>query len=320
MLSGASSLTYATLTAEMLPCLPELPTLKSLHVHARGTMAVWDISHALMDCHQLRSLRVTCHEEGTANMVPEMDLRHMVNLRECHLDCVPAPHKLCLPQGELVLKATVTPDQMLSWNRLWDFGKVQNHVRCITVEGYPRFSQRAQPARQLNAWPLDIAAFGGLQFLQLSCEGMSGNVGKRQVLDLAHLAYIPYVSIRSTGHLRIRISAGSWKVLEIKGEGAFSVHLDNATAFLDDVVTFYFMYPAVDYTEVFPTSPRDLSEELKHAGAMLGKPVHEYYDISRFGDQSYELPMKILSNCPQDCSIEDNGFLHALLASTTCPK
>ena len=185
MLSGASSLTYASLTAEMLPCLPEFPTLESLHIDARDAMVVWDIARALVECHQLRSLTITCHKKGKDTLVPELDLRHFKNLRGCHLKFVPAPLNLCLPRGGLALELTVTPKQILAWSELWP--NVRNHVQCITIEEYSHFSRRAQPARVLHACPSGIGAFHGLQFLQLSCEGTSAC--DSNVLDLAHLAY-----------------------------------------------------------------------------------------------------------------------------------
>ena len=324
MLSGASSLKHATLAAELLPCLPDFPTLESLHIDARDAMAMWDISQALKQarCPQMVSLSVMCHEEGEIAEVPELDLRHLVRLANCHLKFVPAPRQLFLPRGGLMLELSISPEQVLAWSKSWQ--TIRDHVQCITVEGYPEFSDYARPAGHLLEWPQleGIARFYGLQFLQISCEGMGlRDESAGHALDLAPLSYIPHVSLRCTGQLLVKIPYGScnWKVLEIKTEGVSSVLIEDAKSFLRDIGVFYFKYSVIEYPELPEALPNpwDLSRELKRAGEELRTPVYEYYDASRLGDISIEPPMLVLSNRQQDCSIEDNGFLSARLKYAT---
>ena len=79
------------------------------------------------------------------------------------------------------------------------------------------------------------------------------------------------MSVCSTGSLTIRILTGSWKVLEVKCEGALAVLLDDAKAFLKDAGIFYLMYLTMDYTGVYPIDLRHLirrkySKSLKKVG------------------------------------------------------
>ncbi len=315
MLSGASSLKHATLAAELLEGLPEFSALESLHIDARDTVAIWGISKALKraGCHQLMSLAVTCHEEGEITELPELDLRHLVRLANCHLKFVPAPGQLFLPRGGLMLELTISPAQVLPWSKKWQM--IRDRVQCISVGGYPDFSHHAQPAGLLTVWPPGIAEFHGLQFLQLFCDGMGECDG--EPLDLAQLSYIPHVSLRGKDHLNVKIAKGScsWKVLEIKGEGVFSVLVEDAKSFLRDIGVFYFKYPVMEYPEWSENlkKPWDLSHELKRAGEELNLPVHKYSDTSRLGDESLEPPMDVMSNRQRGCSIENNGFLSARL-------
>ena len=311
MLSGASRLRHATLAAELLRCLPDFPTLESLHLDAKDALAMWDISRALKQarCRQLVSLTITCHEEGKSTAVPELDLGHLVRLANCHLKFVPAPERFFLPQGGLILELTISPEQVLAWSNLWQL--IQDSVHCISVEGYPEFSHHARPAGPLPEWPQGIAEFHGLQFLQLYCEGMGvRDEAAGHALDLAQLSHIPHVSLRSTGHLIVKLPKGSskWKVLEIKSEGVFGVLVEDAQSFLRDIGVFYFKYPVIDHLvllEALP-NPLDLSEQLKKAGETINKPVHEYKDASRSGDESVQPPTLVLSNCR--LQHRNNGF------------
>ncbi len=115
MLTGASSLTHVRLGVEMLPCLPTSKriSLENLHIDARDIWVVRDAIQAVMDYQQLRGLTVVCLNEGTWGLdsrLPELDLRHLVHLRKCHLKYLPAPHELFLSRGELEL--TILPEHI----------------------------------------------------------------------------------------------------------------------------------------------------------------------------------------------------------------
>ena len=299
MLSGASNLKHATLAAQLMPCLQDFSTLESLHIDARDAAAMWEISKALKQagCHHLMSLAVTCHEDCEITEGPELDLRHLVRLANCHLKFVPAPVQFFLPRGGLMLELTISPEQVLAWSESWE--AIRDHVQCITIEGYPEFSQRPRPAGLLPKWPPGISNFYGLQFLQLSCDGLGESAS--DALNLAQLSYIPHISLRSTGRLIVKVPRGrcTWKFLEIESEREFSVLVEDAKSFLRDVGKFYFKYPVIDYSalpEGLP-NPWDLSEQLKKAGEEINKPVYGYSDTTRLGDESAEPPILVLSNC-----------------------
>ena len=52
---------------------------------------------------------------------------------------------------------------------------------------------------------------------------MSGLSQMMSILDLAYFARIPHVSLRSEGVLTLKISKGTWKVLNLQSMRAFSV-------------------------------------------------------------------------------------------------
>ena len=243
MLSGASSLIDVSLGMEMLQYLPvsRMKALESLCLDARHKVAARGAVQAVMDCKQLRDLTIVRHDREPSYWpfwslhiqgIPELDLRHLVHLRKCHLRCVPAPDKLLLSQGELEL--TMLPDHVEAWSKLWH--QVRAHVRFITVEGYPCSS----PIR-LHEWPQGIDALRGLQFLQLNCSSVISGYQEPDI-DLAHIAYVPHVSLYSEDCMFIKISKGTWRVLELECAGYCMIAIDDANAFLKGTKIFCFIF------------------------------------------------------------------------------
>ena len=197
-----------------------------------------------------------------AYQIPQLDLRQLTSLCECTLKGLPAPGSLNLPpDAELAL--TISTSLIAGWSKLWH--QAQNHVRYITNKTHTWVGggyMCTHKEHLQEVWPLGIDAFHGLQYLQISCnimmiwEGYEG-------LDLAHLAYIPYLSIESSADLIVKVSAGSWKVLDIKSAGHFCVTIDDSQTFLENADVFY-LHVSNKYR------PDDLIEKLRKAGDDMG--------------------------------------------------
>ena len=307
MLEGAAGLTIATLGVELLPCLPvsRMEALNSLELNAYFKIPEADVIQALMQCKQLDSLTLACHTPGW--YFTELDLRHLVHLGRCVFKGVPAPSSLLLPDGRVELEPAMKLDHMAAWSKLWP--QIQEHVRFISVEGYRHLS--GSPfcsAGDLYVWPEGIDAFHGLQYLQINCYDVWPSDDE---LDLAHLAYIPCVSLRAEGGLTLEISAGSWKVLEIQTMFACDVLISDAEAFLKSIGAFYFMFPFDE------RRPCDLIEQLRTAEANTGVPLYEYRGASAPMQRDHdecELPLVELSNYRRKSrELSDCGFLNALM-------
>ena len=92
------------------------------------------------------------------------------------------------------------------------------------------------------------------------------------MLDLAHLAYIPQVSLRNEGGLTIKISRGGWQLLDIQTMFAFNVAITDVVAFMKSTKAFYFTFPCNDEWS------HGLMEELEKARAKIGTPLFKYHD------------------------------------------
>ena len=268
MLSGASSLSSVRVGVELLPCLPvsRREALENLHLDAYlgSARAVRDILQAVKDCTHLTSLTITCLKEGW--VIPELNLRPLLLLSTCRLQCLRAPRSLLLSRGRTEL--TIAPDQIRAWSKLWP--KIQHHVRYISIEGYRHLTRSAfYSAGPLHAWPEGIDAFHGLQFLQIDC-GPVWPSGGVQVLELGHLAYIPHVSLRCQGSVELNIATGSWKVLEIQTLIWFAVAIADVETFVKGVGVFSFTFPS-------NKEPSELLRELREASAVLEMPLYEYH-------------------------------------------
>ncbi len=264
MLSGASSLTSVQVGVELLPCLPpsRREALKNLHLDAyhESATAVRDILQVVKDCMHLTSLTITCLKQGW--VIPELDLRHLVQLSTCRLQCLCAPGSLTLSRGRVEL--TVSPAQIHAWSKVWP--QVQHHVRCISIGGYRYLARRAfNSAGALHAWPQGIDAFHGLQFLQINA-GPVWPSGGIEVLELDHLAFIPHVSLRCQGSVEVNIATGSWKVLEIQTVVDCVVAIADVETFLKSVGMYSFTFPSNN-------EPTELIRQLREAGAGMGNAI-----------------------------------------------
>ncbi len=270
MLTGASNLNHLRLSVEMLPCLPtsKRKSLETLHIDAKDNNAVRDAIQAVMDYQQMRSLTIVCLNEGRCgwdSRIPELVLGHLVHLRNCHLKYLPAPHGVVLSQGEL--EVTILPEHIGNWSKLWH--QIQPHVDSITIERCPDswlFS--------LSGWPQGIDAFHGLQFLQLNCGEVHEEAvdwdSDRDALDLACVAYIPHVSLWCKGSMILKISKGSWRVVEVYCGGFFSMHIDDAKAFMEGTTTFSFTFNSALSRDILGLEVATLIKELREAGVDTG--------------------------------------------------
>ena len=180
------------------------------------------------------------------------------------------------------------------WSELWH--EVRDHVRSIRIEGYHPLKRTSDPEGVLRAWPDGIDSFQGLQHLQMTFEQVQPHTGQ-DVIDLAHLAYIPHVSLRSKGDLSVRISRGNWKILDIQSFGAFNVAIDNAEAFIEGVSDFFFIFPS-------DKRPKHLIEKLRKARADLGTTLYESHHRN---SGKLHPPLAMLSNREQVDSKPDSG-------------
>ena len=205
-------------------------------------------------------------------------------------------------------------------------------MQCITVERCPDswlFS--------LSGWPQGIDAFDGLQFLQLNCgevhDEFKGCDFDYDALDLAHVAYIPHVSLWCKGATILKISKGSWKVLEVYGAGIGEFGLGDAKAFVEGTNTFSFTFNSLLRHRPQEEASK-FSEELKKAGAEIGERLYEYYDTYEHGNMDSPLdganfnsvvtagagpvsfgkaPWVELRNCQREGSAIDSVFWKARL-------
>ena len=290
----------------MLPHLPmsRRESLQSLHVDVQPDTAhlpytiVAAISIALMECRHLKSFTIS--RSGPGLFLPELDLSHLRHLKTCRLQCLPAPYRIYMLKAKLEL--TIQYEYVTSWSKQWH--QVQDHARCIKIEEY-KSSIFKTKERVLMAWPKGIDSFHGLQYLQMTYELVQPRSGDA-VIDLACLAYIPHVSLRSKSDLSVRISSGSWKVLDIQSQGAFNIAIDNAEVFIKSTNAFYFIFPS-------NRKPENVIEKLGKAGAdiFLGS-LYECQDkcIGRRnrhkGDR--DVPLTMLSNQELKHRKANNGF------------
>ena len=305
MLEGATGLTIATLGVELLPCLPvsRKEALTSLRLEAYFKIPEANVIQALRQCKQLDSLTLVCHTPGW--YFTELDLRHLVHLEDCTLKCLQAPNSLLLPEGEVELELAMTFDQIAAWSKLWP--QIREHVRCISVEGYRHLSGFSFcSAGVLQEWPEGIDAFHGLQYLEIICDEVWPSDDE---LDLACLAYIPHVSLRSKGGLTLKISTGGWKVLEVQTLLACDVSISDAEAFLRSTGKFYFMFPFEE------RRPGELVEQLRTAEAKTGIPLYEYSNNScpmqRHQDEPCSLLVELSNHKRDPYESFGTGFLFA---------
>ena len=270
ILSGASTLIYANLGVEFLGCLP-MPRRKALQgLHLFGgfkydAMAEQDILQAVAECQQLRTLTIssTFYEWPAPWNVPKLDLRHLMHLSKFRLRGLPAPTDgMYLRQGQGKLQINIY--HVTAWSKLWP--QVQNHVHSITIEGWSFRSNHRRASAGLRGWPEGLDSFRGLQVLRAYCDQILPYMDEG--LDLAHLAYIPHVALHSNTNLNVKISTGSWKVLELQSKKRFSVALTDAHAFMKSTGTFHFVFRR-------KYKPEPLIEEIQRARTGTGKPIYE---------------------------------------------
>ena len=278
LLSSVRSLTTAHLDVEILPFLPaiSLKALKKLYLDAciRDAEAVPNLVQAVKECQQLEELRVACHPAYSKGWyLPELDLRHLKHLRQCILIDLPAPGSFSLSHSDIDLYIQV--GQCAAWSRLWH--GVQSCGRCLTIGHDPQLnSSRAPPCgggcpEVLRTWPEGIEAFQGLNFLDMTCETLRP-LGE-DTLDLAHLAFIPHVRLRSNYGLFLRISKGCWNVLDIDSAGAFHLAIDNVQAFVRSTGSYLFSNNAL-------LRQTDLVEKLESAHTGLQTQLYKDSKIS----------------------------------------
>ena len=294
MLTGATSIIGGQLGVNMLPRLQlsSRKLLEWLHLDAYFSRygPILNIPKALADCKQLKDLQICCNSSDCT--LPELDLQHLVRLRRCRLYCLPAPCKLTLPPCKVEL--TLFARDVAAWSKLWP--RIKDHVCSITVGGEPYHATRVYSYLVLYVWPEGIEAFRGLKFLQMHCEAILPH--KRDgALDLDHLAYIPHVSLRSKGKLDVKISAGSWNLLDLQSIGSLNVAINNVEAFLKGTRAFHFVYAS-------RRKPQDLIQTLTNAAGAIGKALYEHNDTyspySKGHNCERDWPLVELSNCKPD--------------------
>lgn len=313
MLAGASSLNGARLGVDMLKRLPlsrrKLLGWLDLDAYYTCHEAIVNCLKALTDCQQLKSFSLKCTHPYWGPI--ELNLRHLVQLSHCKLYFLPAPSSLLLPRCRLEL--VLFNHQIAAWSKLWP--QVQHHVCCIEVGGDSYLTSCADSALQLGAWPEAIGTFHGLQFLQIICREVSPYLGQG-VLDLALVAYIPHVSLRSEGDLHVVVSAGSWDLLDLQSKGAFDVVIVDAEAFMKSTCAFYFTYTRKE-------RPQDLIQMMWEAAIATGNALYEdddtYSPLSWGHNSERDSLLGVLSNCePHPSEICYDAFLKMRIAYKQC--
>ncbi len=287
----------------MLPCLPmpRRKALKSLYIDAffETDKAVQDVVQAVLDCQQLTNLRITAYSQGWH--FPALDLRHLQHLSVCELKRLPAPNSILLSEG--TLQPTMTFGQCTLWSKLWQ--QVHNRVHFLTVTGFHSITRGGICSEVVQAWPEGIDAFHGLQCLELDFSNLwPCSAALDDLLDIAILAYIPQVSLRSMHDLHIKISRGSWKILDLESKGTLIVLFGDAEAFWTSTSAFYFRYN-------IDGRPSDLTGEMTKAGAATGTTLYEYRNSNDepLCDESdgYNPPLVHSSNQKEER--RSNGYL-----------
>ena len=274
MLSGTSSLRHVRLDVELLKCLPlsRREALRSLSVYACTTQAraVPDVVQAVLECQQLEELRIDCI--CCPLEFPVLDLRHLEPLSRCDFLSMPAPGSLLLSRGSIDLQPSL--NQVAGWSKLQR--QVRDRVLYMDIW--------ARELEGLQAWPPGIAAFHGIQFLHIECDDIQASTGD-DMLDLAHLASIPHVSLRGR-NIGIKVSTGSWKLLELHSRGIFNVAFTDIKTFMKSMGAFYFKFDEEE-------RPEDLIKKLEKAGADTGTVLHEHPD-------TLDQQLVVLSNTKPD--------------------
>ena len=207
------------------------------------------------------------------------------------------------------------PDEIAAWSKMWC--QVQAHVQSITVQGYPN----SRPVK-LREWPRGIDALHGLQFLQLICTSVIG-WGLGPDMDLADIAFVPHVSLYSEGRMFLKISKGTWRVLELECAGYCRVDIDDAKAFMEGTDTFSFIFNNSHLTPYGAMG--GLITELQKARADMGMKLYYNMDTplrtthleekhgkglaSRYGNA----PMMEVTNCQREGNTSESFFLSARL-------
>ena len=260
MLSGASSIRHVRLHVQLLQCLPMsgAKQLASLHLHTCITeaRAVSDVVQAVLECRKLEDLSITC--SGCDLDIPVLNLQHLLRLRKCSFSSLSAPGSLLLSQGAVELSASF--DKLAAWSEMQH--QVQDHVLCMSLYGFHGV---------LQAWPQGIQAFRNLQFLQVNCFAVWPSAAD-DILDLADFAYIPHVSLRTLRSLSVRVSSGSWKILDLQSSRMLRVAFDDVKAFVKSIGAFYFQF------KTDQERPEGLISKLEEAGADTGTVLYEHLD------------------------------------------
>ena len=299
MLAGASGLKRARLYVQMLQYLPMSTRkgLRSLHLHSCLPQAMPNVVQALLDCEQLEELTINC--SSCNSNIPVLDLRHLVQLRKCNFQFLSAPGKLLLSQGDIEL--IVSCDQLTAWSRLQH--QVRNQVLCMAVGAAPSIEVQ-------HAWPQGLEAFRNLQFLKVTVWDFwpyGHACADDDILDLSHFAYIPHLSLKSLSRLHVKISVGSWKVLQLESTRAFNVVIPDAKAFMKGIGGFCFKFEREE-------RPEDLINKLGKAGMETGAVLYEHHCATN----SSWIVLSNVKPDPDNLARYEDMFLEARIANWNC--
>ena len=231
LLLDASSLTTLSTHMHTIPRSPTLQYLPLRHLEVVvSSEEEWlqgffdDVSR----CCTLESLRIVY--DGAlkyqyfvveAMELPGMQLHSMPSLKRVRLDNCFSRHELALPA-----EASLFLDSLricyLRWQELC-WGKFQHHTTILRLD----FTKDEQ-------WPLRIQEFSNLQYLELNTEQVCDE-------DLADLRHVPHVRIIMEYWGNLRLTAGSWKTLELLAFGKLYVSINDMDSFVRDTRDFTFM-------------------------------------------------------------------------------
>ncbi len=127
----------------------------------------------------------------------------------------------------------------------------------------------------------------------------------------------------------VKISKGTWRVLELECAGHCCIDIDDANAFMEGTNTFCFIFNSAQTQSWLSMS--GLIGKLKRAGADTGKPLYEYHSVDtplrnahlgkkhrkKLATEFGNAPMMELRNCQREGNANESVFLSARIRAIT---
>lgn len=185
----------------------------------------------LRHCSTLESLKLKGYShlgaDGDFASLPDMQFQKLSNLKHVELLwCYPARRIALPPSCLLRLDASVWDHS--PWQYGWENGSRQH------LAGLHLVYQNQEEV--VHSWPKGLQQFTCLQYLKLDYRALKlASVG-----DLADLQHISHVQLFFQFDTELRLTAGAWKSLEVKGLCSLSNAFSDVDGFVKTTENFLF--------------------------------------------------------------------------------